>query len=260
MRSSAAIALLTVHRQAPIKIRPAAAYGRLFYAHRDFNEKLIAPILLLPALAFGQTVHLTDYMNSHYGIGAWAQRTAVGNGTDIGPALVDALTYIRSQSGRGEVVIDAGNWEETTAPKAAQLSGIYIKGLGSQASLIFYNANSGSPLSWSGANGYTGGGTSGRGILLEAGYGNSSATAITLQGDATYQPDQTEFNDLYITALGNSYWYNGFFAFGNARTIPQGIRVGYVTNVQIFRCWNTGWYLSNIVQWTFDNIGAYVGM
>lgn len=205
------------------------------------------------------TVSLTDYMNSHYGVGLWTQRTAAGVGTDIGPALVDALVYLRSTYGRGKVIIPPGSWLMTTAPTAAQYAGHQIEGFGSQASLIFWNNGSGTPFTFSGGGGYTGGCLKGIGIMLESGFPTSTAVAIVMQGDPTYQPDQMEFNDLYISAMGASYWYNGFYANGSTRTSPQGIRVCNISNVQVFRCSNTGWYLNNIVQWTLTNVGVYVG-
>lgn len=205
------------------------------------------------------TVSLADYMNARYGVGLWSQRTGVGIGTDIGLALVDALTYLRATYGRGKVIIPPGSWLMNTAPTADQYSGHQIEGFGSQSSLVFWNSNTGSPFSFSGGGGYTGGGLKGIGIQLEAGYPTSTATAILMQGNATYQPDQMEFRDIYCSAQGASYWYNGFYANGCARTSPQGIRVCDISNAQMFRCANAGWYLSNAVQWTLNNVGVYVG-
>ena len=205
------------------------------------------------------TVSLVKYLDARHGVGVWTQRTGVGTGTDIGLALTDALVDIRAAYGRGRVIIPSGTWLMTTPPSAADLSGNYLVGLGSQASKIVYNANTGAAFSFSGAGGYTGGGLLGLGIFIESGFAGSSAYAIKLEGDATYQPDQTIFEDLYITALGTSTWYRGFQAFGNARTSPQGIRVCDINNVQIFSCNNLGVYLSNIVQFMISNVGVYTG-
>ena len=204
-------------------------------------------------------VSLITYLDARHGAGNWTQRTGVGQGTDIGPALGDALDDLRATYGRGSVVIPPGTWLMTAPPSAAQYSGNFIDGLGSQASKIVFNAAAGSPFSFSGAGGYTGGGVRGIGLLLEDGYPSSTAQMIRLAGDATYQPDQMEFRDLYMSALGNSYWYDGLYAFGNARTSPQGIRVMDFSNVQVFRCRNTGVYLSNVVQCAMRNIGVYAG-
>lgn len=204
-------------------------------------------------------VNLDDFMNSHYGAGNWTQRTGVGIGTDIGPAMVDACNYLRSNFQRGRIMIPPETWLMNTAPTADQYSGIQIEGCGSQASKIVWNSNSGASVSFSGGNGYTGGGVKGIGIFLEDGYPSSTSVGIALQGSATYQPDQMEFSDVYMSTIGSSYWYNGFFAYGAARTSPQGIRVANVSNLQVFRCSNTGIYLSNIVQWTMNNIGIYAG-
>ena len=205
-------------------------------------------------------VNLQDFMDAHYGAGLWTKRTGVGLGSDIGPALVAALAHIRTTWGRGKVVIPPGLWMMKTAPTAAQYSGCMIEGFGSMASLVVYDADSGAPFSFSGAGGYTGGGIKGVGLLLEDGHPTSTATAIRLQGDATYQPDQMEFRDIYCSANGNSYWYDGFHAVGTARTSPQGIRICDVRNLQIFRCRNTGIYIQNAVQWTMENIGVYAGI
>lgn len=147
-----------------------------------------------------------------------------------------------------------------TGATAAQLSGINVQGVGSMASKIIYDNASGAAFSFSGEGGYSGGGAKGLAIMLESGRPQSNATGILMQGNATAQPDQMAFDDLYITAIGDSYWFDGFKAFGNARTAPQGIRVCDMNNVQVFRCRNTGIFLSNVVQWTLRNIGVYAGM
>lgn len=205
--------------------------------------------------------HLTDYMDSHYGVGLWTPRTGIGAGSDAGLAIIDALADIRTTTGRGKLIIDPNTWLINTAPSADDYSGIEIEGSGSQASLVVYNASSGSPFSFSGNNGYTGGGVKGIGILLESGIPITNTTiGIYLAGNSSYQPDQMAFEDIYMSAIGgNSYWNNGFQMYGNARTAPQGIRVGTVKNMQIFNCHNTGFYASNAVQWSFDNIGIYTG-
>lgn len=209
---------------------------------------------LLPAI-----VNLTDFLNRRHGVGGWTQRTGVGAGTDIGPALVDMCTYLRTNFGRGVIWIPPGEWLMTTTPSAAQWSGMQIWGAGSQASAVVYNSNGGTAFNFSAAGGWTGGGIQGLAITLESGFPASNAVAISLQGDTTQQPDQMTFKDLYITSKNASYWYSGFVAFGNARTSPQGIRIAHLENLQIFRCSNAGMYLSNVVQWTIVNVGIYVG-
>jgi hypothetical protein len=97
-------------------------------------------------------------------------------------------------------------------------------------------------------------------LLLESGLGNTNALGILLQGDSVYQPDQMEFDDIYMSAVGGlSHWFTGFEAYGNARTAPQGIRVASINNVQVFNCRNAGVYLSNVVQWSMINFGVYTG-
>lgn len=206
-------------------------------------------------------VELTDFMDSHYGVGNWTRRTGVGLGTDIGPALVAACNFLRTNYGRGIISITPGGaWLMNTAPTPAQWSGHRIIGAGSQASSVVWNSNSGCPFYFNAAGGYTGGGIEGLSILLEDGYPTSNTYGILLQGDASFQQDQTMWSDIYMTALGNSYWFNGFQAYGNARTSPQGIRIADMTNVQIFRCRNAGFYGSNLVGWSGRNIGCYAGL
>lgn len=205
------------------------------------------------------SLNLSSLMDEVYGAGNWSKRTGPGVGSDVSPAMTLGCQKLRQSCGRGEIVIPPGSWLMNSGISPVDLSGITIRGYGSMASLLFYNKGTGIALHWSGHSGYTGGGIHGIGLQLEGGFGNSAATAILLQGDATYQPDQFSASDIYCTAQGDSYWYAGFKAYGNARTSPQGVRVADIRNVQIFRCHSTAWYLSNIVQWTMQNIGAYVG-
>lgn len=203
---------------------------------------------------------LRDLMDAYYGIGSWTQRTGIGIGTDIGPAISDGCIALRSQFGRGKIVIPPGDWLMVNPPSQNVLSGHLIEGIGSQASKVIYNNNSGVAFQFSGDSGYTGGGVKGLGILLESGLGNTNAYAIAMQGNATYQQDQTSFDDLYISAVGgSSYWWEAFHADGSARSSPQGCRVSDIRNMQVFNCRNIGIYLANAVQWTLDNVGAYTG-
>jgi hypothetical protein len=231
------------------------------YAPLGADSKVPAAYLptMAAAASFPGVVSLATYMDQHYGAGSWTGRTGVGAGSDIGPALVAACSYLRTNFGRGTIVIPPGQWLMTTTPTAAQWSGITVWGAGSQSSVITYNSATGVPFSFSGAGGFTGGGVHGIGLLLEEGLGDTNAVAFLLQGDATFQPDQMAFSDIYCTFRGSSKWLDGFKAVGTARTAPQGIRVCTVNNLQIFGCRNTGVYIQNVVQWTLNNIGVYVG-
>lgn len=203
---------------------------------------------------------LRDLMDNVYGAGQWVHRTAPGNGSDIGPALAAGLTGLRAKFGRGKILIPPGTWELTNPPTGDLLSGNTLEGVSSQASIIFYNKGTGAALSFTGNGGYTGGGLKHLGLLLEPGFGQSSAYAVLLRGNATYQPDQTMFEDLYITASNSgSYWWDGFHADGSARAYPQGIRIVDLRNIQIFNCHNTSGYFSNCVGWSLTNFGTYVG-
>lgn len=195
-------------------------------------------------------------MDAVYGVGGWTQRTGVGVGSDIGPAI-DYLSDLLV--GRGTIHIPPGMWRMATPPTPNKLAGLYLEGDGSQASKIVYDSASGSPFTFNGNDGRTGGGLRGLGILLEDGKGTSNATAIVMTGTATDQADQMEFDDLYITTLGTSYWYTILNANGTARTSPQGIRVCSINNLQGFRAHNAGIVLFNVVQWTLTNVGLYAG-
>ncbi len=198
---------------------------------------------------------LSSLMEAHYGAGNWSSRTHPGTGTDIAPAI-----YAGVQSS-GEVCIDRGHWTLRTPLDPNIISGASIRGVSSQASLVYFNPPNGSGAAFwfSGSNNRTGGGIQGVAIVLEDGLGMSNAVAIKLVGDAVYQPDQMMFSDIYITALGASHWYAGFFADGRGRTHPQGVRVSNVSNMQVFRAHALGVWMANVVQWTLTNVGVYVG-
>lgn len=203
---------------------------------------------------------LVSCMNAYYGVGAWTYRTGVNQGSDIGPALTAGLQAIRNGPGaRGTIQINSGQWLYRTPVSPSLLSGNYLIGEGSQASTLFFANGTGVAFYFNGAGGLTGGGLKGLGVQLEDGLGDSTAYAILLMGDASFQPDQMQFDDLYISALGASYWFTGFEAYGDARTAPQGIRVGSMHMVEIFKCRNVGCYLSNVVDWDITNLGLFVG-
>lgn len=203
---------------------------------------------------------LRDLMDARYGAGSWSYRTAIGVGTDIGPAIADGVATLRATMPlqRGKILIPPGQFLMCTSP--GDLSGISIEGVGSQGSVIVYNSNANAAFSWSGASGHTGGGARGIGLLLESGLGSTNAFGILLQGNATFQPDQTEWEDIYLSAIGgSSFWWDGFHADGSARSAPQGVRVSTIKNLQIFNCHNIGFYGANLVQWTLENVGCYTG-
>jgi hypothetical protein len=209
------------------------------------------------ALSSNRELDLRTGLDFIYGVNGWDEYSGTpGSGSDIGPAITHLLNLT---SGRSDIFIPPGLWRMATPPSASDLSGNRIIGAGSQASGIVYDNNTGVAFFFSGAGGFTGGGISGLSIQLESGYPSSTAQAIRLEGNATYQPDQMVFEDIYISALGASYWNAGFFAYGNSRTTPQGIRVCTVKNMQIFRCNTLGFYLSNVVQMSGENIGVYSG-
>jgi hypothetical protein len=191
---------------------------------------------------------LRNLMDAHYGVGKWTQRTGIGIGTDIGPALTDGLTTLRANFKRGIIKIPPGSWLMTTAPDKSLVSGNYFIGAGSLASEIIYNNNAGAAFYFSGDSGHDGGGIKGVSLLLESGLGNTNAYGILLKGDATYQPDQMMFEDIYMSSVGaSSFWFDCFHADGSARIHPQGIRIANLTMCEFFNSHNIPLYLSNVV-------------
>jgi hypothetical protein len=203
-----------------------------------------------------------DFLDKRHGVGGWSYRTGVGLGTDIVPSLHDAFDAVRARYGRGEIILppaETGMWRLAQGLNAAKLSGHRLEGLGSQATKVVFDANSGALFDLSGAGAFTGGGIKGIGVLLEEGYPTSTAEILKLSADATYAPDQTLFEDIYASAMGASYWYNGFNGSGILRTSPQGIRIAMARDIQIFRCRNAGGLFYNCVGWSLDNFGVFSG-
>ncbi len=218
---------------------------------------VLAVALLASSSAFAQK-DLRDCMNQRYGAGQWTLHTGPNLGTDIAPAINLCLQDIRNTVGRSIISIPPGTWMMRTPINPALLSGNYIEGYGSQASRIVYGIGWGVAFHWSGAGGYTGGGMRGISLFLEQDLGDSNAYGIMLRGDAVSQPDQMEFSDIYMSALGTSYWWDNFHIDGTARAAPQGVRVGMVSNVQLFRARNFNMYLGNAVAWVFTGVGCWV--
>lgn len=201
---------------------------------------------------------LRDLMDSHYGVGCWTERSAVGAGSDIGPAMAAGVVTLRASFGRGIIRIPPGNWLMNTSP--GDVSGIYFEGAGSMASKIIFNNAKGTAFNFTGLGGFTGGGIRHLGIMLESGFGNTSSYGILMRGDATFQPDQTNFHDIYMSSIGaSSFWWDGFHADGSARSTPQGIRICHISMVEIFDCCNLGFYGANLVGWSMINLGVFVG-
>jgi len=200
---------------------------------------------------------LREFMDEEYGVGGWTTRTGVGVGSDIGPAIT---RFCNAYTSRHSLVIPQGLWLWTTPVDPALMAGKTIKSYcGSQGAIVVWNNNTGSPFRMTGGAGITGGGVQGIGILLEDGFATSNSIAINCVGDASFQPDQQKYEDLYISSLGTSYWAQCLFMDGTARTSPQGIRVGTMLNVQLFRARTQTATLFGLVGWTFINFGTYAG-
>lgn len=215
---------------------------------------------VLYAQPLAPVADLRDFLDARYGFGGWSYRTGVGLGTDCQLAAHDALDALRVRYGRGKLLIPpTGSFRFTAGLDAAKLSGHVVEGLGSQATILYFDAGSGALFPFSGAGGYTGGGLRGLGVLLEDGRPTSNAVAIRLDGDASFQQDQSTFEDLYISAVGSSYWYDLLVAAGTERTSPQGIRIVTLKNIQLFRGRNSAAQFYNCVGWTIENLGTFAG-
>jgi hypothetical protein len=224
-----------------------------------FYDSASASMRLAYASPRDPTADLRDFLDSTVGVGLWTERTGVGVGTNCQPAAEAALDAIRARYGRGVLRIPPGTWLFNAELAPAKLSGIFVEGYGSQVTKLVYNKNSGAFLRWSAASAFTGGGIRGVGCLLEDGYPTSNAEFMRLEGDATNQPDQFRAEDLYVSAFGSSFWYQGLIAYGVARTSPQGIRIADLRNIQLFRNRNAAALFYNIVGWTIINLGSYSG-
>lgn len=206
---------------------------------------------------------LRDLMDARYGAGKWTGRTAIGVGTNIGPAINDGAQQFRATNGMGGIIkIPPGlAWMMSTPPDPLLLGGVVCQGVHSQASEICFNNANAAMFHYRGM-GNTGGGLEGLGLLLEDGMGDTDSTAILLDGSATFQSDNMIFRDIRIatmSAAAPSYWWNGVQIDGSARTHPQGVRVGELDMVQIFNCRNVPLYGANMVQWNLTNVGCYTG-
>jgi hypothetical protein len=185
------------------------------------------------------------------------QRTGAHTGTDITPFLNTALAELRTSGrGRGVLWIPPGSWRFTGCDHTL-LAGHRLIGAGSQASVLNYDKGDGVAFHFSSHGGFSGGGIEGVAIRLEEGQGLSTAYALRWMGNAVHQPDQTEARDLYITALGNSYWFRCLEINGTARLSPQGVRVTHLSNIQMFRAHTAGIYIASAVDLLAEQIGLY---
>ncbi len=207
--------------------------------------------------------NLKDQMDSHYGAGGWSQYSGAGTGTDIGPALSECITTLTATAGkRGTIFVPSGAvgaWVLTTA--GIDFSGIYIQGQGSQGSVIVFRPSvpATSMFKWTGAAGFSGGGILGIGMALDSTVGAYTGTAMLFQGNSSFQPGQIQVNDIYCTVLGGSTWGSGLVIDGVASTSPQGVRGGYITDVQLFGNTVHGVFLQNAVQIVISSLSVNGG-
>lgn len=220
-------------------------------------------VVLSVGPASAQSFDLKNCMDIQYGAGQWTGWTAPGIGTDIGPALTRCLTTIKSTWGRGEIVVPPGNWLMRVPPSCNLLSGSTIRGYGSTGSAIIFS-NSGIPgsvvaLHWCGSQGYTGGGVRGASLILDRNLGETLAYGIMLRGDSMFQPDQMVFEDVIISAMPGSWWWEALHIEGDARASPLGVRIASLNMVQLFASRNVAAYVSRAIGFTFTTVGCYAG-
>lgn len=96
--------------------------------------------------------------------------------------------------------------------------------------------------------------------------GDTLTYAINLSGDATIQPDQTTFEDLYITSTHGGFYWTAFQINGLARNPTHdetkgviGVRVVTLRNIQCFQSRNYGLTILNGVSVRGDQIGIFTG-
>ncbi len=198
---------------------------------------------------------LRDFMDLQYP-GGW---TSGASGSDATPAINAAQTALRSRYGRGIIRLGPFNWRLLSAPSTTDADGHMWEGIGSQGTILTLDFSAGTLWNRAAVGGYSGGGARGISIHLPNGKGLSTVTILNADGDATNQPDQTVWEDIYATAFGDSYYFNGAQFYGVDRTSPQGIRGGTIKNWQQFRCRNAAFGFYNVVQFTVENIGSYSG-
>lgn len=204
-------------------------------------------------------IDLRDLMDDHYN-GVWTQRTGINTGSNITPALILGMDRLRDRYGRGMIRIPPGTWLANTVIDPAKLSGITLEGVDPLSSIIVW-AGTGNLLHASGAGGNAGGAWRRLGLFREDGF-SSASIAMMLSGNATFQPDQFEIDNIYCSSLGTGFWTNNLQISAIARTSPQGQRVAAMRNLQLFRSGASNGLsvgLYNAVQCSIDNIGTYVG-
>lgn len=89
--------------------------------------------------------------------------------------------------------------------------------------------------------------------------GDTLTYAINLSGDQFTQPDQTTFEDLYITSQVGGYYWTAMQINGLARSTPIGVRVVTLRNVQCFQSRSYGLTILNGVSVYGDQIGIFTG-
>ena len=181
---------------------------------------------------------LNDIMSEYYPNG-WDANT------DAAPAINHAF-----QNGVYRVIKNPGQHRIASQVNAG---GRQIEGFGLMCSWKI-DMSSGVAFQYSAP----GGGMKGCSLHLAV-PGDTLTYGINLSGDATTQPDQTTFEDLYITSQSGGYYWTAMQINGLARQTPIGVRVVTLRNIQCFNSRNYGLTVLNGVQVYGDNIGIWTG-
>lgn len=207
------------------------------------------------------TQDLRDFLDARHGVGGWGFRTAAHNGTDCSPALEDAITYVKSNFGRGKSVrIPGGNaYRFAAAINPTLLSGVMIEGDMNLSTSLYYDSDSGTFLTWTGENSYSGGGIKDCAIILEADHPLSTAGSLKFVASAVAAPSGCIVERVRIAVSGASFW--GFHPIfdGTLRLSPQGIRIPLVRDLQCFSSRGEGVKILGVEGFTLENIGTYTG-
>lgn len=135
--------------------------------------------------------------------------------------------------------------------------GIHIQGQDANRTVLYLPGAAGISFLMDGAGGVTGGGLSN--LILWAPTGKTTGQALRLDGDATFQPDETAIQNLKIS--GSGAWDIPLFLSGLDRAAgsPPGLRKVSIVNCFIGRGTSVGMYCDNLGELNTFGLGIYGG-
>lgn len=138
------------------------------------------------------------------------------------------------------------------------LRGCRLRGQDANRTVIYLPGSAGISFLMDAAGGVTGGGLSD--IVLWAPTGKTTGQALRLDGDGTYQPDETAMTNLKITGSGG--WDIPLYLSGVDRATgsPPGLRKVSIVNCFIGRGTTLGVYADNVEELNTFGLGIYGGV